>query len=211
MPYRGDFSSCLCGWRVLLLQYVGHTLVVDDDGDFAVAEETADGTLVASEIKYVGQGQRLPDGTPSHLRPHKKKDCLEELCSERQMEDFFSNPNTECKGDNPEHCKIVLRRHLETQRRRTAVVTKGTVKNLVIPFRFSDHADRTLPSRNDISLLMNGSTQDCSNNPSICGSSGSVRTYYSTMSHDQLTLDSVVVDWVDIQTDEKTAAAGNSG
>jgi len=120
---------------------------MDDDGDFAVAEEAADGALVASQIKYFGQ--ELPDGLPLHLRPRQKKDCMKELCSEKQMEDFFSSNYTECQDENPEHCKIVVRRHLETQRRRTAEVTKGTVKNLVIPFRFSDHKSRTLPSRND--------------------------------------------------------------
>jgi hypothetical protein len=100
---------------------------------------------------------------------------------------------------------------MQSTHRRAATATRGSVKNLVIPFKFSDHATRTLPTKNDLTILFNGSTQECNNNQAICGKSGSVRSFYDIDSYGQLDLTSVVVDWVNIGVTEGEAAGGNSG
>lgn len=187
----------------------GHTLVIDDDGDFAIAQTAEDGQLIASTIKY--DGRSAPNGSPKNLIPYMKKNCTQEICSERQERDFLVRSSPECQDNDHTDCEIVVRRKLkESRRRRTATSTTGTVKNLVIPFKFSDHATRTLPTRNDLDLLFNGNEQDCLNT-AICGNSGSVNTFYSIDSYGNLDLDSVVVDWVQINVTESQAAGGTSG
>lgn len=98
-----------------------------------------------------------------------------------------------------------------TQHRRTATATTGTLKNLVIPFKFSDHKKRTLPTKSDLNILFNGSEQDCKRKAAVCGKSGSVRKFYNVDSYGKLDLTSVVVDWVQIGMTEAQAAGGNSG
>ena len=105
-----------------------------------------------------------------------------------------------------------LKEHHETHhRRRRATATTGTIKHLVVPFRFSDHATRSLPSVGDWEILMNGDDQACSDNPDICGLSGSVQKYFDINSHGQLTIESVVADYITIATDEATAANQEGG
>ena len=87
--------------------------------------------------------------------------------------------------------------------RRTAI-TSGTLKNLVIPFRFADHTGRTLPSRSDLNVLMNN------NGPNALCPTGSVRDVYLENSFNQLDLQSTVVDWVTIDFTEAQCAAGQS-
>ena len=89
-------------------------------------------------------------------------------------------------------------------RRRTAI-TSGILKNLVIPFRFSDHTSRTLPSQSDLNILMNneGPASQCP--------TGSVRDVYLQNSFNKLNIQSTVVDWVDIDFSEAYCANGQSG
>jgi hypothetical protein len=188
----------------------GHTLVKNNSGEYVVAQASEDGSLTASAIKY--DGRPLPDGTPLKLIPHIKKDCTKVICSEHQERDFLLRTKPECQKKNKAECEIVVRRELmQSKHRRTTTATAGTVKNLVIPFIFSDHANRTLPTKSDLTILFNGSEQECSNNQTICGNSGSVRTFYDVDSYGQLDLTSVVVDWVQIGMTEAQAAGGNSG
>jgi hypothetical protein len=201
--------------------FAGHTLVVDDDGDFTIAQPTEDGSLIASAIKFVGRS--APDGTPSNLIPHLKKDCHKEICSELQEREFHIRSSPECENDEEhEDCETVVRRKLShSVHRRTTTATTGYVKNLVIPFKFSDHATRTLPSQSDLNILFNGSDEECqtkqtycsgnSDCQAICDKSGSVRKFYNVDSYGNLDMESVVVDWVPISMTEAEAANGNSG
>ena len=106
-------------------------------------------------------------------------------------------------GDEDDE-EINMRRH---QRRRELTVGGRTriLKNLVVMFKFEDHTNRPLPSRDDMDLLMNGSKDDCQGTE-ICGTSGSVKTFYETATHGQLIIESYVADWVTVPYTEEEAA-----
>jgi hypothetical protein len=197
-------------WRSSIFHLTGHTLVKNDAGEYVIAQVSEDGSLTASAIKYVGQ--TVPDGTPLNLIPQNIKDCTEEICSENQEWAYLLHSSHSCQNENQTDCEIEVRRKLmQSPHRRTATTTKGSVKNLVIPFKFSNHANRPLPTKSDLNILFNGSEQECRDKQSICGNSGSVRTFYSVDSYGQLDLTSVVVDWVQIGMTEAEAAGGKSG
>ena len=86
----------------------------------------------------------------------------------------------------------------------------GTVDNLVILLRFSDHGpggqNRTLPSDTDVWKIMNAVGGD-----PVLAPTGSVRDHYLETSYGQLTIDSTIVFWVDVPSSETWYANGNSG
>ena len=86
----------------------------------------------------------------------------------------------------------------------------GTLENLVILLRFSDHGpggqDRTLPTPADVSTIMNAVGGD----PTLAPT-GSVRDYYIESSYGLLTIDSTVVGWFDLPLPEPYYADGASG
>lgn len=82
----------------------------------------------------------------------------------------------------------------------------GTMKNLTILMRFSDHVDRTLPSNEDIDVLFNAVGGDL-----ILAPTGSVRDVYLENSYGQLSLDSTIVGWVDLPNTESFYANNSSG
>ena len=89
---------------------------------------------------------------------------------------------------------------------RKTSITTGRLKNLVIPFKFSDHSDRTLPSRSDLDTLMNNEGP----HDTLCPT-GSVRDVYLQNSFNQLEVQSTVIDWVTIGYTESYCAGGESG
>ncbi|KAL7547265.1 hypothetical protein ACHAWF_010583, partial [Thalassiosira exigua] len=98
-------------------------------------------------------------------------------------------------------------------RRRLSHATTGTFKNLVLLLRFSDHADRALPSRSDISRLYNSesSTSLADVPDDDVAPTGSVREAYLANSHGRLRVETTVVDWIDLPDAEAHYAAGNHG
>lgn len=82
----------------------------------------------------------------------------------------------------------------------------GTLKNLVLAFKFSDHAGRTMPSQSDLNILMNNQGP----NPLLCPT-GSVKDVYLQSSFNQLVLDSTVAAWVTLPNTEAYYANGQSG
>lgn len=93
--------------------------------------------------------------------------------------------------------------HSHVARRRTPVL--GNKVNLLIPFMFSDHTNRVLPSTADLTVLMNNQGPH-----SLCPT-GSVRDVYLASSYNQLILDTTVAPWVALPNTELYYAAGNSG
>ncbi len=86
----------------------------------------------------------------------------------------------------------------------------GTVKNLVVLLRFSNHGpsgqNRTLPSQANVSTIMNAVGGDVALAPT-----GSVRDHYLETSYGQFTIDSTVVGWIDVPNTETYYANGTSG
>ncbi len=86
----------------------------------------------------------------------------------------------------------------------------GSVKNLVLLLRFSDHGpsgqNRTLPSVLDVGKIMNAVGGD-----PVLAPTGSVRDHYLEGSYGQFTIDSTVVGWLDMPHSESYYANGSSG
>ncbi|MFN0009453.1 MAG: M6 family metalloprotease domain-containing protein [Planctomycetota bacterium] len=86
----------------------------------------------------------------------------------------------------------------------------GSVKNLVILVRFSNHGpagqNRTLPSAANVATIMNAVGGD----PALAPS-GSVRDHYLETSYGQFTIDSTVAGWINAPNTETYYANGNSG
>ena len=91
-----------------------------------------------------------------------------------------------------------------------AVPPSGTVKNLVVMIRFSNHVSRPLPSVADMDILFNA----VGGHPSLAPT-GSVKDVYFENSYGQMTLDSYVnpgfSDWITVSGTEQYYANGNSG
>ena len=88
----------------------------------------------------------------------------------------------------------------------SAAAASGTVRNLVIMIRFSNHSGRTLPANADIEVLFNAAGGD-----PVLAPTGSVRDVYIENSYGQLVLDSTVVGWIDVSQTEQYYANGQSG
>lgn len=86
------------------------------------------------------------------------------------------------------------------------IVPFGTIKNLVVPIRFSNHTVRNLPSTADIDILFNAEGGDA-----VLAPTGSVRDYYLQNSYGQMALDSEVADWITVSMPEYYYANGVSG
>ena len=93
-----------------------------------------------------------------------------------------------------------------TKRRRRTTATIGTLQNLVVMIRFRDHINRVLPTPGDIDVLMNNEEID-----DILAPTGSLKMIYWENSYGQLTIESKVLDWIDVPETEAYYADGNSG
>ncbi len=90
------------------------------------------------------------------------------------------------------------------------VAPAGTVKNLVVMIRFSNHVGRTLPSIADMGVLFNAT----GGHPTLAPT-GSIKDVYFENSYGQMTLNSVVNpligDWIMVSNTEAYYANGRSG
>jgi M6 family metalloprotease-like protein len=114
-----------------------------------------------------------------------------------------------CTGETPEEADEESdTRYLRQTNRITPEhrnLLTGTLKNLVIPIIFSDHHHRPRPSREDLDLLMNH------DGPHEIAPTGSVRDVYLNNSYGLLTIESTVVDWIQLPNSEAYYADGDSG
>ncbi len=86
------------------------------------------------------------------------------------------------------------------------IAPQGTLKNLVIPIRFANHGSRTLPSTANLNTLFNAV-----GGAPILAPTGSVRDVYTENSYGQMTLDSIINNWVTVSGTEQFYADGQSG
>ena len=88
--------------------------------------------------------------------------------------------------------------------------TTGTLDNLVLLLRFSDHGpggqDRTLPTIGDVTTIMNAVGGD----PSLAPA-GSVRDYFLESSYGALSIESSVVGWLELPETEAYYGNGSAG
>lgn len=87
-----------------------------------------------------------------------------------------------------------------------ATAAVGTVKNLVVLMRFSDHLTRPVPTQATVDTIFNAVGGD-----PIAAPTGSVQDYYREVSYGLMTLASTVTVWVDLPDTEAHYAAGASG
>lgn len=100
----------------------------------------------------------------------------------------------------------------EEQKHRLLRKRAGTFYNLVLLLRFSNHADRQLPSRKDISRLYNyvDSPPLADNRDSIVPT-GSVRQFYESNSYNNFTIRTAVSDWITLSKPESYYSSSNNG
>jgi M6 family metalloprotease-like protein len=84
--------------------------------------------------------------------------------------------------------------------------TTGTVQVIVVLVRFSDHADRPMPSREDIDFLFNGQGTGDDRAPT-----GTMRDFFRYQSINQFTVQAHVQDWVTVGVTEEEHSFGNYG
>jgi M6 family metalloprotease-like protein len=92
--------------------------------------------------------------------------------------------------------------HVAASRR--ASVT-GNKLNLMVPVKFADHINRSLPTTADLAILMNNE----GSHP--LAPTGSVRDFYLASSYNQLKLNTTVTPWVTLPFSEAWYANGNCG
>jgi len=98
------------------------------------------------------------------------------------------------------------RRSPPNQRRSLQTTNQGeSVRNLVVLIQWQDHANRTLPSPQDIDILMNH------DGPHPLCPTGSVRDVFLKNSKGALRLESHVTDWVVVNNTEAYFSHGVSG
>jgi len=86
------------------------------------------------------------------------------------------------------------------------LLTRGTLRNLVVLMKFADHGDRKLPSVKNFNVLFNKIQGDKTFAPS-----GSVRDVYRESSYGAVDLLSTVVGWVKLPKKESYYADSTSG
>ena len=174
---------------VHVLEDNGHVILPVDPPDAAKGIDYEYATLEGGPGgKYVGTGKRIGDIPMDSLKP--------------------IDPRTVRPVQDPE--KLLKMRTKSPQGlknnrgRRLSITASGQVPNLVCLIRFQDHSGRTLPSKQQITNLMNqeGGGDDCP--------TGSVRDIYLENSYGTFDLTSVVTDWYDCSLTEAQAAGSDS-
>lgn len=168
---------------------LGYTVVQNSGGEYVYGIMNGMGRVVPSGVSA---SDAPPHGLQTNLRPTAaafKEDCENKLCG---------NPNPPPPAGG--------RRLRSRGSRKLLPNPTGTLKNLVVLIRFSDHTGRTMPPETNIGILMNSQTPD----PSICPT-GSVWKVFQQSSYEQLNLDSTVALWVTVPNTETYYANGNSG
>ncbi|KAL3905452.1 MAG: hypothetical protein SGILL_009674 [Bacillariaceae sp.] len=180
-----------------------YAVVRDASGVYAYAEVSEDGKLVPSANKVGARGPPKDDAN-IHRRPSDEKVMLEGSSASprgtmrRGSDDqAFETPSGSLRGSNQQ---------APGHERRLATATIGTLKNLVVLIRFRDHTRRSVPSKNDLNVLMNNERV----HPTLAPT-GSLKMVYWENSYGQLTIQSTVTDWITVRNRESYYAAGSSG
>ncbi|MFN8641614.1 MAG: M6 family metalloprotease domain-containing protein [Candidatus Binatia bacterium] len=156
----------------------GYT-VMRDQGAYVYATLDASGRMAATTMR-VGRGNPAAAGLARRVLPEPAKRAYSELAT------------MGARGVAP------------AAPRPAAPV--GTVRNLVVLMRFSDHLSRPVPSPATVDTIFNAVGGD-----PIVAPTGSVQDFYRENSYGTMTLASTVTVWVDLPNTEAFYAAGQSG
>ncbi len=161
----------------------GHTVVKTANGTYAYAEKTADGTLKPSAL-IVGRDLPTKADLPKHLMP-----ALEVRNLRRQRMADADMKVSSAAGTQPNR-----------------INPTGTVRNLVVLCRFSNHTAAHGRTQAEYDTIFNTIGGDATLAPT-----GSVRDYFTEVSYGALTLQSTVVAWVTLPQTEAYYGAGEDG
>lgn len=89
----------------------------------------------------------------------------------------------------------------------SSTITSGVLKNLVILMRFQEDVSKQLPSRSDMDILFNHVGQPYHR----LAPTGSIYDYYHDVSFGKLSIESYVVEWIDLPNTASYYAEGSSG
>jgi hypothetical protein len=197
------FQAALTLYIYVLLDY---TVVRDNSGLYAYAKLAESGKLVASNEMV---GRSPPKSAKKHLRPPlvNQNGSLASAIVDKSMRQRNCPPGSSCEQDGRflrGSGSMTQRSIADQYHRRTATV--GTLKNLVILVKFRDHIGRTVPTKDEIDILMNSEVVD-----PIYAPTGSLKMVYWENSYGQLTIDSYVADWIRVTRTEAYYAAAESG
>ncbi len=157
----------------------GYT-VVRDNGRYVYAQRGASGQLVPTTLE-VGKADPAANGLSKRILPSQAA-----INQQRASAPDTSSSSSSAMAESS---------------------PSGTIKNLVVLIRFSNHTARTLPSSADIDVLFNS---DPASNNSLAPT-GSVKEVYLENSYGQLTLESTVTAWITVSNTEQYYADGVSG
>jgi hypothetical protein len=185
--------------------------VVRDEttGEFVYAELDPDGEIKTTSFR-VGKADPAKEGLKKGHREKERKKGKNGTNSEGGLRgEIDKQENKGKKGRNVfnDESRLLDDEYIMStidDHHRRATQTTGTIRNLVIPLKWSDHTGRTLPSREDIDVLMNhaGPERRCP--------TGSVKDVFLENSYGKLELESTVVDWVLVPNTEAFYANGRS-
>eukprot|EP00054_Salpingoeca_dolichothecata_P030662 m.251839 g.251839 ORF g.251839 m.251839 type:complete len:974 (-) comp26701_c0_seq1:213-3134(-) len=162
----------------------GYTVLQNSDEVWTYAlKNNSTGDLEVSDL-IVGE-DAPPEDLEKHLRPD-------------------NAPVKEEDPNAPQSINLV-RRAEEARRARRALRPLGTIKNLVVLFKFSDQASVNFPTRDDVNKVFNGG-RDHRMSPY-----GSIQEFYRRSSFGKINLVSVLTQWITITQTERTCSGGDRG
>jgi M6 family metalloprotease-like protein len=143
---------------------------------------------------------------PKKLRPT-QRDCEGKICGEHDHEENrrqrgLRGRNNDNENDNDDDMAATRQ-----QRTLQAATDRGSLRNLVLLIKWSDHNDRILPTREEYEILMNNDGPYSSQ----LAPTGSVRDVFLQNSYGQLNVSSTVTDWIPMDNTEDYYANGDKG
>ena len=175
---KGGLTETADGYTVIEAAATGRWFYAMEGGSGLSKSPFAVGSVSADKL-----------GLRKHLRP--------------RTPDLRSHSPRTDEGDDSSFSTLSLDSHvISTSDSSPPQRNSGTIKNLVILARFSDHV--TFVSREELEELFNQPDYTSG------GAVGSVRDYYLEVSANQLTIDSTVSEWVPLPRNESFYGANSA-
>ena len=146
----------------------------------------------------------LNDGMPNPGRIRRRRQRRIEQKQQQQRRHLAQTSTTNTTlstwANRPKKEKQQRRQQRRRRTRRSFAASRnaiGRLHNIVIPIRFKDHVNRTIPTVQQLDILFNHIGPHVQYCPT-----GSVRDYYYETSYGQLIVNSTIVNWIDVNYTE---------